>query len=101
MKEFIDQNKLTKFEIICLFLMSTFKEDFIKGEIKEDGYISWTEIERYGRFGIDFTNMKWLQDVDSYWCPEKLKELMDNFAMAGFKLNEYLDEHDWNNKLME
>ena len=33
MKEFIDQNKLTKFEIICLFLMSTFKEDYIKDEM--------------------------------------------------------------------
>ena len=26
MKEFIDQTKLTKFEIICLFLMATYKE---------------------------------------------------------------------------
>ena len=101
MKEFIDQNKLTKFEIICLFLMSTFKEDYIKDEIKEDGYISWTEIERYGRFGIDFTKMKWLGDVAVGWCPERLLELMDKFANAGFELHQYLESQDINNKLME
>ena len=101
MKEFIDQSKLTKFEIICLFLMATYKEkDLIEAQAK-DGYINWGEIERYSRFGIDFTSIKWLQDVAVSWCPERLLELMDKFANAGFELNQYLNSQDWNNKLME
>ena len=47
MKEFIDQNKLTKFEIICLFLMATYKEEDLVQCQKEDNYINWGEIERY------------------------------------------------------
>ena len=100
-EEFIDQSKLTKFEIICLFLMATYKEKDLVQCQKEDNYINWGEIERYSRFGIDFTKMKWLQDVAVSWCPERLLELMDNFANAGFKLHQYLESQDWNNKLME
>lgn len=100
-EEFIDQSKLTKFEIICLFLMATYKEKDLVQCQKEDKYINWGEIERYSRFGIDFTQMKWLQDVAVSWCPERLLELMDNFANAGFELHQYLESQDWNNKLME
>lgn len=101
MKEFIDQTNLTKFEIICLFLMATYKEKDLVDLQKEDGYINWGEIERYTRFGIDFTKMKWLQNVATNWCPERLTELMDKFANAGFELHQYLEARDWNNKLME
>lgn len=101
MKEFIDQNKLTKFEIICLFLMATYKEEDLVQCQKEDNYINWGEIERYSRFGIDFTKMKWLGDVAVGWCPERLLELMDKFANAGFELHQYLESQDINNKLME
>ena len=100
MNEFIDQSKLTKFEIICLFLMATYKEKDLIQEQKIDGYINWDEIERYSRFGIDFTSMKWLQDVAVGWCPDKLLELMNNFANAGFELHQYLESQDINNKLM-
>ena len=100
-EEFIDQTKLTKFDIICLFLMATYKEkDLVKCQ-KEDKYINWGEIERYSRFGIDFTQMKWLQNVAVSWCPERLLELMDNFADAGFELHQYLESQDLNSKLME
>jgi len=101
MKEFIDQTKLTKFEIICLFLIATYKEKDLVQCQKEDNYINWGEIERYSRFGIDFTKMKWLQDVAVGWCPDKLLELMDKFANAGFELHQYLESQDINNKLME
>lgn len=100
-EEFIDQNKLTKFDIICLFLMATYKEKDLCECQRQDGYINWGEIERFSRFGIDFTKMKWLQDVAVSWCPEKLEELMDKFADAGFELHQYLEAKDWNNKLME
>ena len=97
MKEFIDQNNLTKFEIICLFLMVTYSEKDLVEYQKEDGYINWDEIERYSRFGIDFTKMKLLQDVAVGWCPEKLHELMDNFANVGFELHQYLESQNFNN----
>ena len=91
MEEFIDQNKLTKFEVICLFLMATYKEKDLCELQKKDGFIGWGEIERYNRFGIDFTKLGWLQDVATNWCPERLSELMDKFANAGFELHQYLE----------
>ena len=41
MEEFIDQNKLTKFEVICLFLMATYKEKDLCELQKKDGFIGW------------------------------------------------------------
>lgn len=96
MEEFIDQNKLTKFEVICLFLMATYKEKDLCELQKKDGFIGWGEIERYNRFGIDFTKLNWLQDVATNWCPERLSELMDKFANAGFELHQYLEAKDIN-----
>ena len=101
MKEYIDQNKLSKFDIICLFLMSTFKEKDLIEDIKNNRFDHWGEIERFSRFGIDFTKMKWLQDIAISWCPEELEKLMCDFAEAGFKLHQYLEEKDWNNNFME
>ena len=77
--------------------MVTYSEKDLVEYQKEDGYINWDEIERYSRFGIDFTKMKWLQDVAVGWCPEKLHELMDNFANVGFELHQYLESQNFNN----
>ncbi len=63
MDEYINIDKCSKFEQIILFLLSNHKEDDLREEDKKCGFTSLGEIERYTRFGIDFTHIKWIQDL--------------------------------------
>ena len=61
--EYIDIDKCSQFEQIMLLLMSTLKEDDLREDIKDYGFIPLGEIERFSRFGIDFQNIHWIQDL--------------------------------------
>lgn len=63
MNEYINIDKCSKFEQIILLLLSNHKEDDLREEDKKCGFTSLGEIERYTRFGIDFTHIKWIQDL--------------------------------------
>ena len=95
-EEFIDQNKLTKFDIICLFLMATYKEKDLCECQRQDGYINWGEIERFSRFGIDFTHLDWIQDLislpddDARWV---LENKIQDVAKSMLELYEMLENN--------
>ena len=75
MKEYININKCSMFEQIMLYLMSTMKEDDERENLLKEGWTPIGEIERYGRFGIDFQkaeNNEWMdmcgiEDKDDLW----------------------------------
>lgn len=65
MKEYIDIDKCSAFEQIILLLMANHKEDDLREEDEKCGFTSLGEIERFSRFGIDFTHLGWIQDLIS------------------------------------
>lgn len=84
MNEYIDIDKCSKFEQIILLLLSNHKEDDLREEDKKCGFTPLGEIERYIRFGIDFTHIKWIQDLitlednDPRWKVEnKIQEVSE------------------------
>lgn len=101
--EYIDINKCSQFEQIILLLMSTLKEDDLREDIKDCGFISLGEIERFSRFGVDFTNIKWIQDLitlkdeDPRWKLENKiqdvgKQMLELYEMLNDKIPTNLED---------
>ena len=101
--EYIDINKCSQFEQIMLLLMSTLKEDDLREDIKDCGFISLGEIERFSRFGIDFQNIRWIQDLisledgDPRWELENKiqdvgKQMLELYEMLNDKIPTNLEE---------
>lgn len=101
--EYIDIDKCSKFEQIMLLLMSTLKEDDLREDIKDCGFISLGEIERFSRFGIDFQNVNWIQDLisleddDPRWKLENKiqdvgKQMLELYEMLNDKIPTNLEE---------
>lgn len=97
MKEFIDQNKCTPFELFMLYIMCYLKEDDLYEEMKDYKYIALGEMERYSRFGIDWTTIRDLQELvtlddnDERW---ELENKIQDVAEAAYKLYKYMKENN-------
>lgn len=80
--------------MICFNLMSGLKEEDPE-TIKdfEDGWYNWYEMEAFNRYGIKEFSKEWYDflqikaDNDSH-----LLKLMDEFAVAGYKLYNKIKE---------
>ena len=96
MKEFIDQDKCTLFELMMLYIMCYLKEDDLNEDMKDDGFMSLGEMEKYSRFGIDWTTISkieeliYLEDDDSRW---EYENLFQEVAQKAHKLYNYLKDH--------
>ena len=96
MKEYIDIDKCSAFEQIILLLMANHKEDDLREEDKKGGFTSLGEIERFSRFGIDFTHLDWIQDLislhddDARWV---LENKIQDVAKSMLELYEMLENN--------
>lgn len=81
--------------MICFNLMSGLKEEDPE-TIKdfEDGWYNWYEMEAFNRYGIKEFPKEWYDFLDnsSYENNEELADLMDKFAVAGYKLYNKIKE---------
>ena len=106
MKEYINIDKCSTFESMMLYLMATMKEDDLRKDIIEEGWTPIGEIERYCRFGIDFsvgesnewTNMCGLEDKDSLW---ELENQFQKVAVEAAKLYDEIQKHEYKLKLLK
>ena len=96
MKEYIDIDKCSAFEQIILLLMANHKEEDLRKEDKKCGFTSLGEIERFSRFGIDFTHLDWIQDLislpdnDTRWL---LENKIQDVAKSMLELYEMLENN--------
>lgn len=96
MKEYIDIDKCSAFEQIILLLMANHKEEDLREEDKKCGFTSLGEIERFSRFGIDFTHLDWIQDLislpddDARWV---LENKIQDVAKSMLELYEILEKN--------
>jgi len=89
----MDQKKMNKFEIICMYLASYFKESdgnyaFLNDTLK-DKWVCWGEMEYYNKFGINFCKEGWLTDIafdEDNPVMVEITRQMDEFGVAGAKL---------------
>ena len=84
------------FDMICFNLMSGLKEEDPEIiEYFEDGWYNWYEMEAFNHYGIKEFPKEWYDflqiKADDEDHPELLK-LMDEFAVAGYKLYNKIKE---------
>ena len=81
--------------MICFNLMSGLKEEDEETiQNLENGWYPWYEMEAFNRYGIKEFPKEWYDFLDnsSYENNEELAELMDKFAVAGYKLYNKIKE---------
>ena len=101
MKEFINQNACTNFELFMLYIMCYLKEDDLNEDMKDDGFMSLGEMERYSRFGINWSTVDpiqelvTLEDNDVRW---ELENKFQDVAQKAHELYNYMNDHNLLNK---
>ena len=88
MKEFIDQNKCSDFELFMLYIMCYLKEDDLNESMEKDGFMSLGEMELYSRFGIDWSTVNSIQDLVCLDDDDKRWEIENKFQEVAQKARE-------------
>ena len=81
--------------MICFNLMSGLKEEDPETiNNLNDGWYPWYEMEAFHRYGITEFSKEWYDFLDksNYENNEELAKLMDEFAIAGYKLYNKIKE---------
>lgn len=88
MKEFIDQNKCSDFELFMLYIMCYLKEDDLNESMEKDGFMSLGEMELYSRFGIDWSTVNSIQDLIYLKDDDERWEIENKFQEVAQKAHE-------------
>ena len=83
------------FDMICFNLMSGLKEEDPETiDNLNEGWYPWYEMEAFHRYGITEFPKEWYDFLDksNYENNEELAKLMDEFAVAGYKLYNKIKE---------
>lgn len=97
MKEYIDQNKCTLFELMMLYIMCYLKEDDLNEDMKDCCFMSLGEMEKYCRFGIDWSKVPGIQELitlgdhDEHW---ELENKFQEVAQKAHELYNYMKDHN-------
>ena len=81
--------------MICFNLMSGLKEEDPETiDNLNEGWYPWYEMEAFHRYGITEFPKEWYDFLDksNYETNEELAKLMDEFAVAGYKLYNKIKE---------
>ena len=81
--------------MICFNLMSGLKEEDPETiDNLNEGWYPWYEMEAFHRYGITEFSKEWYDFLDksNYENNEELAKLMDEFAVAGYKLYNKIKE---------
>lgn len=87
-KEFIDQNKCSDFELFMLYIMCYLKEDDLNESMEKDGFMSLGEMERYSRFGIDWSTVNSIEDLVYLGDNDERWEIENKFQEVAQKAHE-------------
>lgn len=88
MKEFIDQNKCSDFELFMLYIMCYLKEDDLNESMEKDGFMALGEMERFSRFGIDWSTVNSIQDLVYLGDNDERWEIENKFQEVAQKARE-------------
>lgn len=88
MKEFIDQNKCSDFELFMLYIMCYLKEDDLNENMEKDGLMYLGEMELYSRFGIDWSTVNSIQDLVYLEDNDERWEIENKFQEVAQKAHE-------------
>lgn len=88
MKEFIDQNKCSDFELFMLYIMCYLKEDDLNENMEKDGLMYLGEMELYSRFGIDWSTVNSIQDLVCLDDDDERWEIENKFQEVAQKAHE-------------
>ena len=103
-EEFINQNTCTDFELFMLYIMCYLKEDDLNEDMKMDKFMALGEMERYGRFGIDWSTVDTIQELVTLKDNDERWELENKFqdvAQKAHELYNYMKDHKLYNYMKE
>ena len=95
-EEFINQNACTDFELMMLYIMCYLKEDDLNEDMKSNKFMALGEMERYSRFGINWSTVDTIQELVTLKDNDERWELENKFqevAQKAHELHNYLKDH--------